>query len=80
MKTLMASVFALALLGIGAANADVGAGVNVLGVGAGAHVGSHGVGAGAHVGPVGAGVGLHGHARRCSSWGYRHNARYCRHY
>ena len=62
MKTLMASIFALVLLGTGAADAQgVGAHVDVLGVGVGAHVGNHGVGAGAHVGPVGAGGGVGDH-------------------
>jgi hypothetical protein len=81
MKTLIVSIFALSLVAATAANAQVGVGVNVLGVGVGAHVGPNGVGAGAHVGNVGAGVGIHGHARHCSSWGWHANhERYCRRY
>ena len=61
-KTVLASVFAMGLLGSNAAYA-VDLGVDVLGVGVGAHVNKHGVGAGAHVGSLaagGAGVGKHG--------------------
>ena len=79
-KTLIASIFSLSLLAAPTAGAQVGVGVNVLGVGVGAHVGPNGVGAGAHVGSVGAGVGIHGHARRCSSWGWHDHERYCRRY
>jgi hypothetical protein len=89
MKTLIASIFALTLLGSGAASADgIGLDAHVGGVGAGAHVGDEGVGAGAHVGSLGAGVGLHGDRdrgyydtryHRCSRWQWRHHPRYCRH-
>ena len=74
MKILAASIFALVLLGAGAANAE--------GVGVGAHVGGNGVGVGAHVGNVGVVVGVSTHSRhhRCSWWGWRHHhhERYCR--
>ena len=79
MKTIFATIFALALLGAGAASADVGAGIHIGPVGVGAHVGD-GVGVGAHVGTVGAGVGVHGDHHRCSEYGWRHHERYCRHY
>jgi hypothetical protein len=76
MKTLIASMFALALLSAGAASAEVGAGAHVGPVGVGAGAGSGGVGAGAHVGPVGVGAGIHGHHRHCASWGrHHHNCR-----
>jgi hypothetical protein len=80
MKSLIVSIFALSLVAATAASAQVGVGVNVLGVGVGAHVGPNGVGAGAHVGALGAGVGVHGHGRRCSSWGWRNHEHYCRRY
>ena len=89
MKTLIASIFALTLLGSGAASADgIGLDAHIGGVGAGAHVGGEGVGVGAHVGGLGAGVGLHGDRHRryyhtryshCSAWQWRHHSRYCRH-
>jgi hypothetical protein len=65
MKTLIASIFALTLLGATAANAD--------GIGVGAHVG--GVGAGVHVGG-----GDDHHYRHCTLWGWSHrrHQRYCR--
>ena len=65
MKTLIASIFALALVGATAADAE--------GVGAGVHIGN--VGVGVHVG--GDHRNYHRH-RRCVSWGYRHHERYCR--
>jgi hypothetical protein len=63
MKTVIASIFAVALLGATAASAEVGVGVHVGGVGAGVHVGVHDV----H------------HARRCRTWGWRnhHREHYC---
>ena len=69
MKTLIASVFALSLLGATAANAEVGVGVHVGGVGAGVHMGTddhHD----------------RGRHRRCHTWGWRnhHHDRYCRHW
>ena len=63
MKMLVASIFALTLLGTTAASADL--------IGVGVHVG--GVGVGAHLG----GDGYH-HHRHCHGWGYRHHQRYCR--
>ena len=93
MKTLITSVFALSLIGAGAAYADdgIGLGAHVGPIGAGTHVGGDGVGVGAHVGGLGAGVGLHGEHdryehdryyraryRHCSAWQWRHEARYCR--
>lgn len=62
MKILLASIFALTLLGSTAASADI-LGVDV-------HVG--GIGAGAHIG------GGHHHYRHCHGWGHRHHHRYCR--
>ena len=64
MKTLIASVFALTLLGATAtttAQAQVGVGVHVGDVGVGVHAGVH-------------------HRRHVcgGGWGYRHHARYCR--
>ena len=65
MKKLIASVFALTLLGAAAsttAEAQVGAGVHVGDVGVGVHVGVH-----------------HHHRRHvCGTWGWRNHARYCR--
>ena len=62
MKTLLASIFALTLLGTTGAYADlIGADVHIGGVGAGAHIGGDG-----H------------HSRHCHGWGYRHHHRYCR--
>ena len=69
MKTLLASVFALAMLGATAASADVGVGVHVGGVGVHAGVG------GDHYDR-----GRRHHHRRCVRWGWRnhHQVRYCR--
>ena len=85
MKALIASIFALTLLGAAAANADgIGVGAHIGGVGAGVHVGGgEVVGGGAHIGSVGAGahVGVgHRHYRHCDSWGWsrRRHERYCR--
>lgn len=85
MKALIASIFALTLLGAAAANADgIGVGAHIGGVGAGVHVGGGDVvGGGAHIGSVGAGahVGIgHRHYRHCDSWGWsrRLHERYCR--
>jgi hypothetical protein len=62
MKTLIASVFALTLLGTTAASADLlGVGVHIGGVGADAHIGG----------------GYH-HHRHCHGWGYHHHHRFCR--
>ncbi|HEX3808849.1 MAG TPA: hypothetical protein VH000_11130 [Rhizomicrobium sp.] len=79
MKTVIASVFALALVGATAASAQsVGAGVHVGGVGVGASVGSH-TGVGAHVGHLHAGAGVHIHGRTCHGGWYWHNHHhYCR--
>lgn len=65
MKSLIATIFAVALLGATAADASVGVGVHVGGVGAGVNVGIH--------------DGYH-HHRRCGAWGWRHQHRvhYCR--
>ena len=41
MKTLVATIFALALLDVPAASAGIGLGVHVGGVGVGAHIGGH---------------------------------------
>jgi hypothetical protein len=64
MKKLIASIFALTLIGAMAANADVGVR---------AHVGGGGV-------HVGIGDGHRHHVRHCVSWGWRHHhhERYCR--
>jgi len=66
MKFLAASVLVLGLLGTTAANADVGMGVHVGGVGAGVHLG----------------IGDHHrdrhHRRHCVRWGHSHHHRYCR--
>ena len=64
MKTLIASVFALTLLGTTGAYADL--------IGADVHIG--GIGAGAHIG----GDGHRYHHRHCHGWGYHHHQRYCR--
>ncbi|MEI9988414.1 MAG: hypothetical protein WDM86_00100 [Rhizomicrobium sp.] len=64
MKILIASVFALGLLGSTAANAEVGVGVHIGGLGAGVHLG---IGDRHHHG--------YRHHRRCVSWGYRHHCR-----
>lgn len=63
MKTLIASIFALTLLGTTGASADL--------IGADVHVGP--IGAGAHIG----GDGYH-HHRHCHGWGYHHHRHYCR--
>jgi len=67
MKTLLASIFALSMLGATAASADVGVGVHVGGVGVHAAIG---------------GDDHHdrGHYRHCSTWGWHnhHHGRYCR--
>ena len=78
------------LLSSGAAMAqNVGAGVNVGGVGAGASVGTSGVGVGAHVGTLGgsAGVGVRpavrpAHYRRVcrGGWHWHHHHRVCRYW
>ncbi|MEI9996629.1 MAG: hypothetical protein WDM91_18675 [Rhizomicrobium sp.] len=61
MKTLIATVFALTLLGAPAASAEgIGLGVHVGGIGVGAHVGGHG----------------RNHHRHCRSWSHhRHYCR-----
>jgi hypothetical protein len=41
MKVLVASIFALSLLGAGATNASVGAGAHIGPIGVGAHIGTH---------------------------------------
>jgi len=65
MKILIASVFALTLVGAVAADAEgVGAGVHIGNVGVGVHAGSHS----RH----------HQRHRRCVSWRYRHHERSCR--
>ena len=66
MKKLIASVFALSLLGATAAQAEVGVGVHVGGVGV--HVGAGGHHDRGY------------HHRRCHSWGWHrhHRDRYCR--
>jgi hypothetical protein len=63
MKKLIASVFALSLLGATAttAEAQVGVGVHVGDVGVGAHIGVH-----------------HRHHVCGGGWGWRNHARYCR--
>jgi len=64
MKTLVATLFALTLLGAPAASAaGIGLGVHVGGIGVGAHIGGH-----------------HHHYRHCHGWGYHHHHRYCRGY
>jgi hypothetical protein len=68
MKILPVFLVALALFAPALAFADVGARVEVLGVG----VGDRGIGAGAHVASVGVGAGIH--ARHCR---WRHHRRYC---
>ncbi|MEJ0028781.1 MAG: hypothetical protein WDN01_22365 [Rhizomicrobium sp.] len=70
MKILIASIFALGLLGATAATPATAA------VGVGVHIG--GVGAGVHLG-IGDRNRHRYHSRRhCVSWGYRHHQRYCR--
>jgi hypothetical protein len=67
MKALIASIFALTLLGATAANAGIGAGARIVGasitisMGNGHHHYRH-------------------HYRHCTSWGWshRHHERYCR--
>ena len=83
MKSFLASILTVTLLAASAANAqNVGAGVQVGGVGAGANVGTNGVGAGAHVGAAGAGVGVgvsHYYPHHyCHGWYWRHHHHYCR--
>lgn len=61
MKTIIASLFALTLLGTTAASADVlGVGVHVGGIGVGAHIGGHH----RHC----HGWGYHHHHRYCRGW------------
>jgi hypothetical protein len=72
MKTILASLLALSLLGAGAANAG--------GVGVGVHVGSLHVGVGAHGGRDHRDHGRQHHRARCVSWGGHGHHRYCRHW
>jgi hypothetical protein len=64
MKALIASIFALTLLGATAANAGIGVGAHVGGVGAGVHLSLS--------------DGHRHHPRYCTSWRWRHHHRYCR--
>jgi hypothetical protein len=84
MKALSASIFAAMVMLAGTAHAQVGAGVQVGGVGAGAGTGPGGVGAGAHVGDMGVHVGVtnpfyHHHRRVCrGGWYWHHHHHLCR--
>ncbi|MFL5240253.1 MAG: hypothetical protein ACJ8EL_22185 [Rhizomicrobium sp.] len=86
MKVMMLVLAGTIVLSPAAAMAqNVGAGVNIGGVGAGASVGTSGVGVGAHVGTVGgaAGVGVRpAHYRRVcrGGWHWHHHHRVCRYY
>jgi len=96
MKILVASLFALSLLGATAAQADdlVGLGVHVGPVGVGANVGGDSSyhdrdyndryynDGYYHDGYRHSGYhGYYGHhGRHCSSWGWSHHNRYCRYY
>jgi len=63
MKTLIASIFALTLLGTTAASADIiGVGVHVGGIGVGAHIGGYHHHRHCH------GWGYHHHHRYCRGW------------
>ena len=83
MKTLSASILAITVLLGGAARAQVGAGVQVGGVGAGAGTGPAGTSAGAHVGGLGVNVGVtnpfYHPVRVChGGWVWRHHHHICR--
>lgn len=68
MKTLMVSTFALALMAATAANADIGGGAHIGGLGAEVHLG------------LGDDHAHHYRHRHCSSWRWHHNHHdhYCR--
>jgi hypothetical protein len=71
MKALIASIFALTLLGATAANAGIGIGAHIGSVGAGVHLGVHD-GYRHHR--------YYRHYRHCTDWGWSHrrHERYCR--
>ncbi len=62
MKTFVATLFALTLLGTTAASADVGLGVHIGGLGAGVNLGVHGHHRHCH------GWGYRHHHRYCRGW------------
>ena len=66
MKALIASIFALTLLGATAANAGVGAGASIVGSSITVHIGNGHQHYYSH------------HYRHCTSWGWGHHHRYCR--
>ncbi len=74
MKVLLASIFALSLLGgtLGATAADADVGVHVGGVGIHVGGGDHDRGYRGHDRHY-----RHYRHRRCERWGYRHHSRYC---
>jgi len=81
MKSLAASIFAIAVVFGATAHAQVGAGAQVGPIGAGASTGPGGVGAGAHIGTLGVHVGVSNpfYHRVChGGWVWHHHHRVCR--
>jgi hypothetical protein len=83
MKILVASLFALSLLGATAASADdlVGVGVHVGPVGVGANLGGDRDYHDRYYHDGYRHSGYYGyHGRHCAAWGWSHHNRYCRYY